>query len=36
MKYAMIVKEIEKRIADGYLEPGSKLPSIRALSEEFS
>ncbi|ALC80270.1 MULTISPECIES: aminotransferase-like domain-containing protein [Bacillus] len=36
MKYAMIVKEIEKRIADGYLKPGSKLPSIRALSEEFS
>lgn len=25
-----------KRIADGYLKPGSKLPSIRALSEEFS
>ncbi|WP_445661491.1 aminotransferase-like domain-containing protein [Bacillus sp. FSL K6-3431] len=36
MKYAEIMKFIDQRMKDGYLKPGSKLPSIRALSEEFS
>jgi DNA-binding transcriptional MocR family regulator len=36
MKYIEIIKAIEKRIVDGGLNPGSKLPSIRALSNEFS
>ncbi|MCJ8008785.1 PLP-dependent aminotransferase family protein [Lederbergia wuyishanensis] len=30
------MKEIDKRVTEGKLKPGSKLPSIRMLSNEFS
>lgn len=35
-KYEEIIKEIQRRIAEGRLRPGGKLPSIRAFSKEFS
>jgi DNA-binding transcriptional MocR family regulator len=34
-KYGEIVKGIEKKIKEGRLLPGEKLPSVRALSKEF-
>lgn len=34
-KYQEIMNEIHAQIADGRLQPGGKLPSIRALSEAF-
>ncbi|WP_115991863.1 PLP-dependent aminotransferase family protein [Cohnella lupini] len=36
MIYEEIVDEIMKRIEDGSLKPGNKLPSIRALSQDFA
>lgn len=35
MMYAGIMKYIEQRIEEGHLKPGSRLPSIRALSGQF-
>ncbi|HWO76609.1 MAG TPA: PLP-dependent aminotransferase family protein [Bacillus sp. (in: firmicutes)] len=35
-KYEEIIMAIEKRVEQGILESGSKLPSIRTLSEELS
>ncbi len=36
MLYEAIVREMEQRIEDGFLKPGNKLPSIRALSQDFA
>ncbi|MBS4203596.1 PLP-dependent aminotransferase family protein [Lederbergia citrea] len=36
MKYEEIMRGIDQRIAEGKLKPGSKLPSIRSLSQELS
>ena len=36
MKYVKIMNEIHRQIEAGLLEPGHKLPSIRALSNEFA
>ncbi|WP_010530604.1 PLP-dependent aminotransferase family protein [Lentibacillus jeotgali] len=35
MKYIKIMKEIDQRIVAGKLNPGTKLPSIRALSDKL-
>jgi DNA-binding GntR family transcriptional regulator len=35
-KYEEVMIEIAHRAAAGVLKPGSRLPSIRALSEELS
>lgn len=35
MKYDRIMRTIERRIEEGQFKAGSKLPSVRALSEEF-
>ncbi|MGE7111127.1 PLP-dependent aminotransferase family protein [Lysinibacillus sp. NPDC047702] len=35
-KYNGIVKDIKNQLANGYLLAGSKLPSVRQLSEKFS
>lgn len=35
-KYHGIVKDIKNQLANGYLLAGSKLPSVRQLSEKFS
>jgi len=35
-KYDGIVKDIKNQLANGYLLAGSKLPSVRQLSEKFS
>ncbi|MEJ8545817.1 PLP-dependent aminotransferase family protein [Brevibacillus borstelensis] len=35
-KYAMIMSEIKEQVANGTLGPGSKLPSVRMLSDRFS
>ncbi|MCF6409843.1 PLP-dependent aminotransferase family protein [Pseudalkalibacillus salsuginis] len=34
-KYEQIIKEIEVRMGDGRLKPGSRLPSVRAFSKEL-
>ncbi len=34
-KYEEIIKEIEIRMGDGRLKPGSRLPSVRAFSKEL-
>ena len=36
LKYIEIMKEIKLRLTDGSLHAGSKLPSVRQLSERFS
>lgn len=36
MKYTDIIQSVERQILDGLLKPGSKLPSIRALTESYS
>lgn len=35
-KYLQIMNVIDQRVANGQLKPGSKLPSIRTLSEQFA
>ncbi len=35
-KYDGIVKDIKNQLLNGYLQAGSKLPSVRQMSEKFS
>ena len=35
-KYLEVVEDIKERLANGVLLAGSKLPSVRQLSEQFS